>query len=179
MSQLEVSYSSTGLYPSVDRKFSVIRGLRILRLIPRVRDAIVLYGGLEVGSRCGPLGTVHNLRLNRGGLLGDLHYIPTHVLAEQLMWDAEHRPGNVVFESDLEIDRESSAILRVNMVRLGNTDDNKRGDYGTLGAVLDQVREMRRRLDEGTEPFAERFASLSTSLAGIEATLERVIGGGS
>ncbi len=42
------------------------------------------------------VGSLVDVRLDEaGGLFGDLFYNPKHPLAEQLLWDAEHRPHHV------------------------------------------------------------------------------------
>ena len=46
-----------------------------------------------------------------------------------------------------------------------------------LDGLLDQVRAMRKRIDQKSVPIVERVASLEVSLEGIEATLERLKGG--
>ena len=101
----------------VDRGQSVIRGVKILGLRSRngrvylptaLIAAAQLYEGAKVnvnhpkGHPHSPrdyqdrIGTLRGVAIREGeGLFGDLHLNPAHALAEQLLWDAQHAPGNV------------------------------------------------------------------------------------
>lgn len=102
--------------PRVDRQAAVLRGVKILglhsrngrRYLPKALHAAAhLYEGVRVNvdHPSGPvqaarryrdrLGMLRQVRAEADGLYGDLHYNPKHALAEQLLWDAEHAPGNV------------------------------------------------------------------------------------
>jgi hypothetical protein len=108
---------SAGRTLRVDAGRGVLRGVKLLGLRSRngrryeesaLRKAIGLYEGSKVNVNhperdpLAPrdyrdrLGIVRNVRVEAGqGLFGDLHYNPSHPLAEQLAWDAEHAPENV------------------------------------------------------------------------------------
>ncbi|REK13005.1 MAG: hypothetical protein DWQ37_10290 [Planctomycetota bacterium] len=130
----------------VDRQAGVIRGVKILGLDSKngrtyteeaCQKAASLYEGAKVnvnhpkGRPDGPrdyqdrIGTLHNVRFERGGLFGDLHFNVKHPLAEQLMWDAEHSPQSCGLSHNAEcrISRRSGkqvveAIVRVRSVDL-------------------------------------------------------------
>lgn len=108
---------SAGRSLRVDATRGVLRGVKLLGLRSRngrryeesaLRKAVGLYEGSKVNVNhpdrdpLSPrdyrdrLGIVRNVRVEAGdGLFGDLHYNPSHPLAEQLAWDAEHAPENV------------------------------------------------------------------------------------
>ncbi len=108
----------------VDRAAGVIRGVKILGLQSRngrrylpdaLARAAALYEGAKVNvnhPKAGPLaprdyqdriGVIRGVQVQAGeGLFGDLHFNPKHVLAEQLMWDAEHAPENVGFSHNVQ-----------------------------------------------------------------------------
>ncbi len=100
----------------VDRQAAVLRGVKILglrsrngrRYLPEALSAAArLYEGVRVNVDHAEnpaqavrryrdrLGLLRQVRAEADGLYGDLHYNPKHALAEQLLWDAEHAPGNV------------------------------------------------------------------------------------
>lgn len=104
----------------VDRVAGIIRGVKILGRISRngrtytaeaLRNAAGLYEGKVVNvdhlrnstdrrSYQDRIGRLQNIAAREDGLYGDLHYNPKHALAEQLVWDAEHSPGNVGLSHD-------------------------------------------------------------------------------
>lgn len=111
---------SRGAELRVDAQAGVIRGVKILGLASRngrrylpaaLENAIALYEGAKVninhpkGAPNAPrdyqerIGVLRNVAFRgdepAGGLFGDLHYNPRHLLAEQLAWDARHAPENV------------------------------------------------------------------------------------
>lgn len=108
---------SAGQALRVDAGRGVLRGVKLLGLQSRngrryeesaLRKSIGLYEGskvnvnhptrdpLEPRDYRDRLGIVRNVRVVAGnGLFGDLHYNPSHPLAEQLAWDAENSPENV------------------------------------------------------------------------------------
>jgi len=48
------------------------------------------------------IGVIRNVTVRGGeGLFADFHFNPKHALAEQLIWDAEHSPGNVGFSHNV------------------------------------------------------------------------------
>ncbi len=49
------------------------------------------------------LGVIRRVRIEENdGLFADFHFNPKHPLADQLLWDAEHAPGNVGFSHNVE-----------------------------------------------------------------------------
>src|SRR5690606_38992070 len=98
----------------VDRANHVIRGVKIIGFESvngrsyskaALQQAIGLYEGIKVNVNHPPrglesaprsyadrLGVLRNVKLEKDGLRGDLHYNPKHPLAEQLLWDAENAP---------------------------------------------------------------------------------------
>jgi hypothetical protein len=135
-----------GLSMRVDRTAGVIRGVKILGSESRngrtylpeaLAQAAPLYENAKVNvnhAKTGPgagrdyqdrIGVIRNVAPQAGGLLADFHFNPKHVLAEQLLWDAEHAPENVGFSHNVEAqtvrrnDRVVvEAILRVQSVDL-------------------------------------------------------------
>jgi hypothetical protein len=100
----------------VDREESVIRGVKVVGLESRngrsylpgaLSKAAPLYEGAKVNvnhPRENParpreyqdrIGTLKNPRMAEDGLFADLQFNPSHPLAGQLAWDAEHAPENV------------------------------------------------------------------------------------
>ena len=115
---------SRGVSMRVDRQAGVIRGIKVLGLESRngrtyLPDALAqaahLYEDAKVnvnhpkGNPNGPrdyqdrIGTIRGVAVRAGeGLFADFHFNPKHVLAEQLIWDAEHAPENVGFSHNVE-----------------------------------------------------------------------------
>jgi hypothetical protein len=100
----------------VDTEKCVIHGVKILGFESAnnrsykpaaVSKAKSLYEGARVnvnhtkGATLEPrgyqdrLGSIKGVTEGQGGLYGNLHYNPKHVLAEQLVWDAQNAPENV------------------------------------------------------------------------------------
>ncbi len=108
----------------VDRVAGVIRGVKILGLNSRngrqylpeaLSRAAALYEGAKVnvnhpkGAPSAPrdyqdrIGVIRGVEARTGeGLFGDLYFNPKHILAEQLIWDAEHAPENVGFSHNVQ-----------------------------------------------------------------------------
>ena len=115
---------SRGVQMRVDREEGVIRGVKILGLQSRngrsyLPEALVqaarLYEDAKVnvnhpkGNPAAPrdyqdrMGMIRNVNARQGeGLFADFYFNPKHVLAEQLIWDAEHAPQNVGFSHNVE-----------------------------------------------------------------------------
>ncbi len=110
MSTMMLSRPTTG---RVDRARAVIKGVKLVGNISRrnrrypqhvLRNAIRLYEGtdcyvnhVDPGSRRkaeDKIGKIRNVResMDGNGLVGDLHYIPSHPMAESLAWAAENDP---------------------------------------------------------------------------------------
>jgi len=106
----------------IDRDAAVIRGVKILGLVSKngrlyrpaaLAKSMRLYEGARVNvnhpdrppaasrSYEDRIGTIGNVQLRGDGLFGDFRFNPKHQLAEQLMWDAEHAPGNVGFSHNV------------------------------------------------------------------------------
>ncbi len=114
--------SSRGAKIGVDRETGVIRGVKILGLHSKndrvypgatLERAIGLYEGVRVNVNHpdGPphaprnyqdrLGVIRNVTRKEDGLYGDFYFNPRHLLAEQLIWDAENAPGQVGFSHNV------------------------------------------------------------------------------
>jgi len=121
---LQEFFDSRGVPVQVDRQSGVIRGVKILgrrsrngRTYPHetLSAAAGLYEDAKVnvnhpkGNPAGPrdyqdrIGVIRNVVVRREeGLFADFHFNPKHVLAEQLLWDAEHAPQNVGFSHNVQ-----------------------------------------------------------------------------
>ncbi len=120
---LQELFDSRGLRIGVDRQAGVIRGVKILGLESRngrsylpeaLAAAAPLYEGAKVNvnhPKSGPagardyqdrIGVIRGVKAGGDGLFADFHFNPKHVLAEQLLWDAEHAPENVGFSHNVE-----------------------------------------------------------------------------
>ena len=119
----------------VDREQGIIRGVKVLGMNSRngrhylpeaLQEAAGFYEGAKVnvnhpkGDPASPrdyqdrLGEIRNVLFRENvGLFADLHFNPRHALAEQLMWDAEHSPGNVGFSHNVRAitERENGKIV--------------------------------------------------------------------
>ncbi len=103
----------------VDRATSTIRGVKVLgvtsvkgreyprdviaRAVPLYENRVVNVDHVDPGTRRSyrdRIGCLKDVRLCEGGLFANLHFNPRHVLAEQLIWDAENAPQNVGFSHD-------------------------------------------------------------------------------
>src|SRR5689334_21137316 len=109
--------TALGPITRVDAVRGVIYGVRILGLQSKngreyteaaARGAVPLYEGVKVNvnhskgpggrSYADRLGSIRNVQFaGRVGLRADFHFNPKHAIAEQLIWDAQHAPGNVGF----------------------------------------------------------------------------------
>jgi len=108
----------------VDRQSGVIRGVKLLGpesrngriyLPEAMAAAAALYEDAKVNVNHAKghaasardyqdrIGVVRGVVVREGeGLFADLHFNPKHVLAEQLLWDAEHAPENVGLSHNVE-----------------------------------------------------------------------------
>jgi len=108
-----------GVSLNVDRDAGVIRGVKILGLESKnnrhyepaaIREAKGLYEGRAVNvdhaegseprSYRDRIGRLSEVESREDGLYGNLQINPSHPLAEQLFWDAEHSPENVGLSHD-------------------------------------------------------------------------------
>ncbi len=121
---LQEFFDSRGVNMRVDARTGVIHGVKILGLQSRngrtylpeaLGAAAKLYENAKVnvnhpkGNPTGPrdyqdrIGVIRNVAVRTGdGLFADFHFNPKHVLAEQLVWDAEHAPENVGFSHNVQ-----------------------------------------------------------------------------
>ncbi len=145
---LQEYVDSRGVTVRVDREQGVLRGVKLIGLESRngrryrestLDQATSLYEEAKVNvnhPKGGPLsprdyqdrlGVIRGVELRTGeGLFGDLHFNPKHLLAEQLVWDAEHNPRNVGFshnvlarlsrEGEVAIVEEITRVLSVDLV---------------------------------------------------------------
>jgi hypothetical protein len=170
MEHLQEFCDSRDVRMRVDRAAGVIRGVKILGLTSRngrrylpeaLARAAQLYEGAKVNvnhPKAGPLaprdyqdriGVIRGVQVQAGdGLFGDLHFNPKHVLAEQLMWDAEHAPENVGFSHNVQartVRREDQLVVeeisRVQSVDLVADPATTRGLYegAETGGVASSV----------------------------------------
>jgi hypothetical protein len=191
---LQEYVQSAGRRLRVDVRRGVLRGVKLLGLRSRngrryeesaLRKAIGLYEGSKVNVNhpvrdpLAPrdyrdrLGIVRNVRVEPGqGLFGDLHYNPSHPLAEQLAWDAEHAPENVGLSHNVlartrrdgqEIVVE--AITRVQSVELV-------ADPATTAGLFEQTASTLDAIDPEVE-LREEIAGLKQQLEEAVAQTER------
>lgn len=177
---------STGESLRVDRARGVLRGVKLLGLRSRngrryeegaLRKAIGLYEGSKVNVNhperdpLAPrdyrdrLGIVRNVRVEaREGLFGDLHYNPSHPLAEQLAWDAQHAPENVGLSHNVlaRTRREGGEVVVEAITRVQSVDlvadpattaglfeqDDQRAANGGSASLQEEVAELRRQLQQ-------------------------------
>ncbi len=154
---------SRGVQMRIDRAAGILRGVKILGLESRnnrsylpetLAQAVPLYEGAKVnvnhpkGSPQGPrdyqdrIGAIRSVQLRSGeGLFADFHFNPRHVLAEQLLWDAEHAPEKVGFSHNVEARTARrgeqvvvEAILRVQSVDLVADPATTRGLFEAASA---------------------------------------------
>lgn len=137
---------SAGQTLRVESGRGVLRGVKLLGLRsrngrryeePALKQAVGLYEGAKVNVNhperdpLAPrdyrdrLGVVRNVRVTPGeGLFGDLHYNPSHPLAEQLAWDAEHAPENVGLSHNVlaRTRRDASVVVVEAITRVRSVD---------------------------------------------------------
>jgi hypothetical protein len=162
--ELLVEYANSfGLRPHVNVETGVITGVKILGLASRngrvyrrgvMTAAAQLYEGVKVnvnhpkGNATTPrdyqdrLGSLRNVRVEEGGLFGDLHFNPHHPIAAQLAWDAEQAPENVGLSHNVQArtSRQEGQtiveqILRVNSVDLVADPATTQGLFESAGAA--------------------------------------------
>lgn len=136
---------SRGTTLKVEADAGIVRGVKVLGLTSAngrtyresaISKAIGLYEGAKVNidhpiNGADPrryadrLGQVRNIRQERDGLYGDLHYNPKHPLAEQISWDAVNAPENLGLSHNVMARTSKSGsqivveeILKVNSVDL-------------------------------------------------------------
>lgn len=204
---------SRGVSMCVDRQAGVIRGVKVLGLESRngrtylpdtLARAVRLYENAKVnvnhpkGNPNGPrdyqdrIGTIREVSLHPGeGLFGDFHFNPKHVLAEQLMWDAEHAPENVGFSHNVEakLGRDGDrvvveAITRVQSVDLVADPATTRGLFESatpeFDGMLPAAREIATRLtiDDLTRDYPELVESIRqeqvTELSRLQHEVDRL-----
>jgi hypothetical protein len=118
-SVLQEYADNRGIALRVNREQSTIAGVKLLGTVSAkgreyppavIRNAIPLYEGRAVNvdhvepnarrSYRDRIGCLRDVQLKEDGFYGTLHFNPKHVLAEQLVWDAENAPQNVGFSHD-------------------------------------------------------------------------------
>lgn len=121
--RLQEYVDSSGAALRVNAEQGVIRGVKILglesrngrRYLPQaLATARGLYEGAKVNVNHLPqpstvgrdyrdrIGVIREVMYREAeGLFGDLHFNPKHLLAAQLIWDAEHAPQNVGFSHNV------------------------------------------------------------------------------
>ncbi len=168
----------------VDRRQGIIRGVKVLGLASRngrvypletLKEAAICYEGAKVnvnhpkGDPASPrdyqdrLGDIRNVAVrDSDGLFADLYFNPRHVLAEQLIWDAEHSPQNVGFSHNVRAVTERvdgktivRKILSVNSVDLV-------ADPATTAGLFESMHVTARQ-----DALQEEIAALKTQLAAM------------
>ena len=143
---LQEYVNSRGVAMTVDREVGILRGVKLIGLESRngrryresaLATAATLYEEAKVNvnhPKEGPqtprdyqdrLGVIRNVELRSGeGLFGDLHFNPKHVLAEQLLWDAEHNPRNVGFSHNVlaRLSREGERVVVEEITKVQSVD---------------------------------------------------------
>lgn len=178
---------SAGQTLRVDAGRGLLRGVKLLGLRSRngrryeenaLRQAVGLYEGAKVNVNhperdpLAPrdyrdrLGVVRNVQLNPGeGLFGDLHFNPSHPLAEQLSWDAENAPENVGLSHNVLAKTRSGqsgvvveAITRVRSVDLvadpattNGLFEQQTGDSFTAESLPTEIQKLREQLAHAEE----------------------------
>lgn len=153
----------------VDAAAGVIRNVKVLGLESKngrtypaktIREAASLYEGAKVnvnhpkGSPLASrdyqdrLGTLENVRVE-DGLRADLHFNPKHAIAEQLAWDAAHKPENVGLSHNVEARTSKKdgktiveAILKVQSVDLVADPATTNSLYESTGELDMSLTEM-------------------------------------
>lgn len=180
---------SAGRTLRVDAGRGVLRGVKLLGLRSRngrryeesaLRRAIGLYEGSKVNVNhperdpLAPrdyrdrLGIVRNVRVKAGqGLFGDLHYNPSHPLAEQLAWDAEHAPENVGLSHNVlaRTRRDGQEIVVEAITRVQSVD--LVADPATTAGLFEQT--------ASTVEVIDPAVALREEIAGLKQQLEEAV----
>lgn len=164
---LQEYVDSRGVAMTVDRQIGILRGVKLIGLESRndrryresaLSGAATLYEGAKVNvnhPKEGPLaprdyqdrlGVIRDVELRTGhGLFGDLHFNPKHALAEQLLWDAEHNPGNVGFSHNVlaRLTREGEQAIVEEITKVQSVD--LVADPATTQGLFEQATETLKR----------------------------------
>jgi hypothetical protein len=186
---------SAGESLRVDAARGVLRGVKLLGLHSRngrryeeqaLRKSIGLYEGSKVNVNhptrdpLAPrdyrdrLGVVRNVRLEAGrGLFGDLHYNPSHALAEQLAWDAANAPENVGLSHNVlaktRVEKGEVVVESITRVQSVDLVADPATTAGLFEAAVEGPLEADARLEEGT--LREQSEGLAARLHEAEAAL--------
>ena len=130
----------------IDKAQGILHGVKILGTQSRnrrrypvdtLKKAIPLYENAKVNldhpegdpmkprSYTDRLGVIKDIQLREDqGLFADFHFNPSHPLAEQLLWDAEHAPTNVGFSHNVEavLRRENDDVIVEEIVAVRSVD---------------------------------------------------------
>ena len=130
----------------IDKGQGILHGVKILGTqsrnrrrypIETLRKAIPLYENAKVNldhpegdptkprSYTDRLGVIKGVQIqDEQGLFADFHFNPSHPLAEQLLWDAEHAPTNVGFSHNVEavLRRENDEVIVDEIVAVRSVD---------------------------------------------------------
>ena len=123
---------------SVDRVGGILRGVRVCGLVSKngrrykaeaLRNAVPLYEGCNVGidhangseprSYTSRFGVLRNVRfVANDGLRADLHFPPSHQLAEQVCFDAAHAaPCGLSHDVDATTSRAADGTVSIDAIR--------------------------------------------------------------
>lgn len=195
--QIQEFVHSAGERLRVEAARGLLRGVKLLGLVSRngrryeeraLRQSMGLYEGSKVNVNhpthdpLAPrdyrdrLGVVRNVRLEPGrGLYGDLHYNPSHPLAEQLAWDAANAPENVGLSHNVlaRTRRENGELVVEAITRVQSVD--LVADPATTAGLFEA------RQPDAAEPLPDRVlesisvevAALRDRIAHTEAALAR------
>lgn len=207
---------SRGTTLKVEAESGIVRGVKVLGLSSAngrtyresaISKAIGLYEGAKVNidhpaNGADPrryadrLGQVKNVRQERDGLYGDLHYNPKHVLAEQIAWDAVNAPENLGLSHNVMARTSKSGsqivveeILKVNSVDLvadpattrGLFESKERNMEITLEAVKGEraiVEALRaefiaeQKVSGESKAMADKLTSLESQLTEAKKTID-------
>jgi len=130
----------------IDKEAGVIFGVKIIGCESRngrhypndtLRQAIPLYENSKVNldhpdgdprksrSYHARFGIIRNVHLRENdGLYADFWFNPKHMIAEQLLWDAEHAPDNVGFSHNVEamVKRQNTTAIVEKIVAVRSVD---------------------------------------------------------
>jgi len=129
---MDLLLERAALSGKVDTERGIIRGVRIIgptskngRRYPAdvLIDALPLYEGAKVfvdhedsprdkRSYAALIGRLENVTFRQGSLYGDLIVNLKHALAEQLLYDAEHSPGQVGLSHDAVGEIDSRGVVK-------------------------------------------------------------------
>lgn len=186
----------------VDREAGVIRGVKILGKESKngrtysdraMSDAAKLYEGRKVNIDHMPknaterpfrdvFGELRNIRQEADGIYGDLHFLKSHAMAEQVCEAAERFPGQfgLSHDADGKVTRHAGrliveSVIAVHSVDLVNTPATNAGLFesvaptGKAKAVKLKLRELVESLDH--KVYSARLKEMDPSVGDMQAEM--------